>query len=632
MAYGRLDVFWPDGKLESFTLNTPSVSVGRSTGNTIVLDTDAVSRYHFSITQDGDRVHLTDLDSANGTFIDGVRLASNKAHPLLGGEEIQVGALRMIFHTVDDQPTLPVAAAEDTQRIERETAGFKVEVFGAEMAVPPGSHIAAEIAITSMRQEPTRFTVRAGGLPESWMRINRPELEIDPDESALVLLSIKPARQSDSRPGKYPVRIVVTPKDDTEGAIEVEITVHILPFAGFGMALANYKITTGQHFRLHLHNQGSADLPLLIAGNSPDEELRFGIPTTQVLLPPGQRKVIQGEIRPRHPRLIGPVIDHPFELIVRSRDRAAFLASIPGKFIEKPVLPVWAALSSAALAVGVTILTILAVALALRGAGARPSIQSFQAASTQVARGDLLGLSWAVADAEHLNINVNGARLFSDISPETTRIDLETSSYEGSIVVVLEAVSGSRVDTASVTVTIGEPLAVEYFEVTPDTLVRNVVQTLNIRWRVTNASTTRVVGLDRFITTPVEPSYGEEGTLTGLAGIATDSFTLTLHAEDLLGNTLEQDVFVTVVNPECTPNADATLYALTDSTSNVVGTASAGTPLIVDRQDDTRAWLRFVLPGDVFGWAPRSAFTCASNFNPEDLRIEVVSPTPAPTP
>ncbi|MEO0565534.1 MAG: FHA domain-containing protein, partial [Chloroflexota bacterium] len=65
MAYGRLDVLFPDGNFRSFPLANQTESVGRSPGNTITLDAETISRYHFSITHDGGVVQLADMDSQN---------------------------------------------------------------------------------------------------------------------------------------------------------------------------------------------------------------------------------------------------------------------------------------------------------------------------------------------------------------------------------------------------------------------------------------------------------------------------------------------------------------------------------------------------------------------------------------
>lgn len=638
MTYGRLDVFWPDGKFESYTLETPSVSIGRSTGNTVTLDTDTISRYHFSITQDGDQIHITDMDSANGTFVDGERLVSNQQRQLMGGEEIQIGHLRIIYHMVNDNPTLPMAAVEDTQRIEREAADFRINVYGPEIDVPPGSHTSAEVTITNTQSKPRRFVVKATGLPEGWLRVNRPELEIDPGESASVQFSIKPARRSDSQPGDYPVRITVTPKDDPEGGVEAEIIVRILSYSGFGMALASSRLISGQLFRLHMHNQGSDRLPLYVSARSVGNALMFGIATPQMVLAPGQRTVLQGEIKPRRARIFGAPREYPFYLEVRSRDEAGFLVSVPGTFTESPSLPGWAALTVGGLALSVIALVILALVLLVGDSKGDPQILGFDARPELVLRGEPLTVTWSVRDASHVNININGLRTFSNISPQSTGIEIDTTGFTpGTTVIVLEAVRGGRSVTDAITVSVAAQMILDYFEVVPSTLLRNVVQSITIRWNVSGAASTRVNGLQDFSTTALETSYGPEGTAQ-VAGIAGNNLTLTLHAENSAGVVLEQSTTVLVIDPVCRAAGpdDLTLYAGPDSLSNVISTVRPNTTLVVDRRDASGAWVRAQLAGGVAGWGARAGFAC-DNFNVDDLLTEVsppaaVSPQPTPSP
>src|SRR5260221_13468626 len=86
MAYGRIDVYWPDGPIESYQLEKSTVAIGRSTGNDIVLDTTAVSRYHVSLTRRDQQVALEDLESVNGTYVDGERIKPQETILLPGGE------------------------------------------------------------------------------------------------------------------------------------------------------------------------------------------------------------------------------------------------------------------------------------------------------------------------------------------------------------------------------------------------------------------------------------------------------------------------------------------------------------------------------------------------------------------
>lgn len=54
-----------------------------------------VSRLHAIIKRSAGSVVFTDLDSANGTYVNGVRLEPNKEHVLRHGDVIALGKLRM---------------------------------------------------------------------------------------------------------------------------------------------------------------------------------------------------------------------------------------------------------------------------------------------------------------------------------------------------------------------------------------------------------------------------------------------------------------------------------------------------------------------------------------------------------
>ena len=64
------------------------VNVGRSDDNDIVINHDSISSHHAQLKLHGDRYHLVDLDSTNGTFVDG-EVASNV--PLHDGIKVMFG-------------------------------------------------------------------------------------------------------------------------------------------------------------------------------------------------------------------------------------------------------------------------------------------------------------------------------------------------------------------------------------------------------------------------------------------------------------------------------------------------------------------------------------------------------------
>jgi TPP-dependent 2-oxoacid decarboxylase len=109
--------------LESSTGETISIPqgesiAGRAPDNAIVLDEDAgVSRHHARFLREGSSVWITDLDSANGTFINNSLLPANTAYPLHDGNEVGFG--RQLTYTIRgiiSPPTIDSGEVTRTQK------------------------------------------------------------------------------------------------------------------------------------------------------------------------------------------------------------------------------------------------------------------------------------------------------------------------------------------------------------------------------------------------------------------------------------------------------------------------------------------------------------------------------------
>lgn len=633
MAYGRLDVFWPEGQFMTFPLVENTISVGRSTGNTIALDTNTISRYHFSLSHDGQKTFITDMESANGTFVDGERLQPNQSRELDGGDEIQIGHLRIIYHQLDEMATQPVKVVDETtQRVEVAAPTFRLDVIGPPAPFSPGAHMSAEINITNTTKEAQRYRVEVTGMPAEWVRLDRSEIRIEPDQSEQVLINFRPTRRSDSRPGDYKVQVRVTQADKPDQKLDAQMVVRVLPFNGFGMALEKPVLNRGDRFRLHLHNQGSAPLSLTVACRSRDSLLKFNLPSSQATLMPGARFVLIGEAVPQKPLLWGKPRTHTFDIQVKSGDAARFLAVTRAKLLEKPALPSWTPLALAGAALVAVVVMLLTLVFLFRPVRP-PQITAFNVNTVQVAQGEDISLSWAVADVSNLSLSVNSKVVIERISPETTGITLDTSGLTGNVMLELVAENGTQRVAAAQTITVYQPLGQISFTASPPQLVRFVVQNLNLTWSVPGAVNTRISGLEAFTNAAQQPEYGAQGSITGLAGIPDQPLRLVLFAEDAAGNQQQQALDIPVINPECLPaGPPVTLFTGPDARYQVVGTVPSGAAVVVDAQDGSGQWLRAQLRGGVSGWGVRSQFACAQTFNPADLVKELNVPTlPPPT-
>jgi pSer/pThr/pTyr-binding forkhead associated (FHA) protein len=77
---------------------TPPVTIGREEGNTIQLNDERVSRYHVKIQEDHNRLVITDLESTNGTKVNGEDV---QLRILRFGDMIALGRSVLLFGSRD---------------------------------------------------------------------------------------------------------------------------------------------------------------------------------------------------------------------------------------------------------------------------------------------------------------------------------------------------------------------------------------------------------------------------------------------------------------------------------------------------------------------------------------------------
>ncbi len=105
----RLTARSPDGRTETHDIRQPSLRVGSREGNDVELTDPAVSRVHFEIAADEHGFRLRDLESTNGTFVDGYRAQDVYLRP---GSVIRAGDTELRFEPTQAEADVPASDAE----------------------------------------------------------------------------------------------------------------------------------------------------------------------------------------------------------------------------------------------------------------------------------------------------------------------------------------------------------------------------------------------------------------------------------------------------------------------------------------------------------------------------------------
>src|SRR5262245_46412909 len=210
----------PDrGKKFELPAHEPQL-IGRSTEALPITDT-TVSRRHAELTPDEGRWYLRDLESANGTFINGRKITEERVQ-LSPGDQIRCGSTLLVFAVAPDEkrnggsPISMMPPEMFDVTVERQMASDAATMISA--AADPvraaADHLRVIYALTAL----TASTIDRQELLEKVMDLIFSEFRAD---RGFILLQERPT----DRPDPAVVRYKVRPKTLDEGRIPVSRTI-----------------------------------------------------------------------------------------------------------------------------------------------------------------------------------------------------------------------------------------------------------------------------------------------------------------------------------------------------------------------------------------------------------------------
>jgi predicted component of type VI protein secretion system len=143
----KLQISLPDGITANFDLTEETITVGRLPDNAIQIDDASVSSHHAQLTRDGGDYILVDLESTNGTAVNGRAHTEGK---LQDGDQVRFGNVETVYASENPADAVPMPEEAD------------VALKPAEQSVRPANFAnASPFQTKKKKKDPTAVAILA---------------------------------------------------------------------------------------------------------------------------------------------------------------------------------------------------------------------------------------------------------------------------------------------------------------------------------------------------------------------------------------------------------------------------------------------------------------------------------------
>lgn len=116
-----------------FDLKEPQVSVGRSADNTIALEFNGISRYHFKLIVSGETHAVEDCGSRNGTYVNNKKI--DALTPLAKSDTIKIGSITLKYLPKGDPERLAYDKLSLEANTDRHTGCYNKAYFNNRITI-----------------------------------------------------------------------------------------------------------------------------------------------------------------------------------------------------------------------------------------------------------------------------------------------------------------------------------------------------------------------------------------------------------------------------------------------------------------------------------------------------------------
>jgi hypothetical protein len=324
LDFGILRVSTPDGQRREYPLDVAQVFIGRAEGNRVVIDHVSVSRRHARLDFLNGQALLEDLQSATGTYVSGQRLGPGSPRAIAAGETLRFGECQATLI-----PATPTVPAEDTGLVApgggarpatRVEQAIAVSIASPGAPIAPGSAATATVTVQNRGNVTDTVQVAIQGLPEAWVRVTRPSVQLMPDAREEVVVIVQPPREPASFAGQHEFAAAAT---SLQHGVEVRALarVTISPFGDLSLEVRPAQ--SRGSFTANVENQSNSPARITMRATDRGDEVGVTFQPAELELQPNETASVQMDARLRKASFFGKESRHPFTAEAKADTRVA---------------------------------------------------------------------------------------------------------------------------------------------------------------------------------------------------------------------------------------------------------------------------------------------------------------------
>ncbi|PWK86063.1 hypothetical protein C8D88_105103 [Lentzea atacamensis] len=219
--------------------------------------------------------------------------------------------------------------------------GATATLSTSDLSVAPGGDVTCQVMVRNAGELVDQFTIDVVGDAAPWSQAEPGVVNLNPGESAPVLIRFAPPRDPGVYAGSVPFGVRVISREDPHGSVVEEGVVVVGAFTDIAAELVPAKAEGARRakYEVAVDNVGNAPAVLRLRPIDPEDELEFRLDRSEIALPPGTTAFVRLRAKPRKTFLRGEPQRHPFQVEVVPEQGDPLIAQ--GTMVQRQLLPKW---------------------------------------------------------------------------------------------------------------------------------------------------------------------------------------------------------------------------------------------------------------------------------------------------